>query len=78
MYDCEKCPYSTYKKFYDYYGAYDYGNQWVTAAFNKAKASFNNGSADFTQYGADGINGEELRRPKYFSILTLLLKIVHV
>jgi hypothetical protein len=58
MYDCEKCPYKTYKKFYDYYGAYDYANQWVMAGFNKAKAEFTNGSADFSAYGADGLTGE--------------------
>jgi hypothetical protein len=57
MYDCEKCPYATYKKYYDYYGAYDYANQWVLAGFNKAKTEFTNGGADFSAYGTDGMTG---------------------
>jgi len=56
MYDCEKCPYKTYQKFYDYYKAYDYGDKWVLAAFNKAQANFENGSADFSSYTGDGLN----------------------
>lgn len=55
MYDCEKCPYPTYKKFYDYYGAFDYGDKWVQAAFAKAQASFDNGSANFGTYTGDGL-----------------------
>merc|ERR1740138_1934406 len=30
--DCPGCPYKTYKKFYDYYGDYDYADKWVMAA----------------------------------------------
>lgn len=55
MYDCEKCPYATYKKFYDYYKAYDYGDVWVQAAFNKGQANFANGKADFSSYTGDGL-----------------------
>ena len=58
MYECAKCPYDVYKKFYDYYGAYDYANQWVLAAFDKGKTSFTNGNADFTSYTTDGQTGE--------------------
>jgi hypothetical protein len=58
MYECEKCPYKSYKKFYDYYGVYDYANQWVLAGFNKVKADFTNGGADFSTYGTDGLTGE--------------------
>lgn len=54
MYECDKCPYNTYKKFYDYYKAYDYGDKWVKAAFGKGQASFENGSADFSSYTAKG------------------------
>lgn len=27
MYECEKCPYSTYNKYFEYYGVHDYANQ---------------------------------------------------
>ena len=43
MYDCDKCPYTTYKKYYDYYQAYDYGDKWVQAAFGKTQANFAKG-----------------------------------
>ena len=32
MYDIPSGPYKTYKKFYDYYGDFDYANRWVMAA----------------------------------------------
>lgn len=51
---CANCPYVDYKKFYDYYGVYDYAHQWVLAAFSKGKTSFTNGNADFGVYGFDG------------------------
>lgn len=50
MYECEKCPYITYNKFYQYYGMYDYANQWVLSAFNRGKTNFLNGNADFSIY----------------------------
>ena len=60
MYDCANCPYETYQKFYNYYNTFDYGNQWVLAAFNGGATNFGNGNADFSSYGADmdGAAGE--------------------
>jgi hypothetical protein len=57
MWDCENCPYSTYKKFYEYYGQFDYANKWVLAAFDGGKTNFDNGNADFTVYGKSGLTG---------------------
>lgn len=68
MYDCEKCPYKTYQKFYDYYKAYDYGDKWVQAAFNKAQANFENGSADFSSYKGDGLNQAIKKGTAYLNI----------
>jgi hypothetical protein len=50
MHDCEYCPYSTYEKFYQYYGAFDYADQWVMAAFDGQTTSFANGNANFSPY----------------------------
>jgi hypothetical protein len=50
MYECDNCPYRTYEKFYDYYGVFDYANQWVLAAFEGSSTSFVNGQADFSSY----------------------------
>jgi len=47
---CDNCPYVDYDKFYTYYGHYDYGHQWVTAAFDKRPTDFAFGNADFASY----------------------------
>ena len=58
MNDCDSCPYDTYKKFYNYYGQYDYADRYVMAAFNKAATQgFANGAADFSSYQEEGLNG---------------------
>lgn len=49
MMRCEDCPSPTFKKFYDYYGQSDYGNAWVTAAFDGKTTYFQNGNADFSK-----------------------------
>ena len=60
MYECEFCPYKTYEKFYDYYGAFDYANQWVLSAFNQGSTDFTNGKADFSKFGDEGLNGKSV------------------
>lgn len=52
--DCEGCPYTDFKYFYDYYGTADYAHQWVEAAFDGVQTNFKNGNADFSKYGYDG------------------------
>jgi len=52
--DCPGCPYAEFKKFYDYYGEADYAHQWVEAALDGGKTNFNNGNADFSNYGFTG------------------------
>lgn len=60
MYNCgPACPYKTYNKFYEYYGVFDYANQWVLAAFNKGGTNFAKGDAQFNVYGMEGTNGKQ-------------------
>lgn len=54
MYRCENCPYSTFEKFYKYYGVFDYANQWIMAAFDGKSTTFANGNADFSLYSEVG------------------------
>lgn len=54
MYECKNCPYQLYEKFYDYYGAYDYANQIVLAAFGGQKTNFKNFNNDFGLYSTEG------------------------
>ena len=58
MYNCgPKCPYATYNKFYEYYGVFDYANQWVLSALNRGKTNFAKGHAEFDVYGMEGTAG---------------------
>ena len=47
---CVNCPYATFEKFYQYYGQFDYANQWVMSAFDGRSTTFSNGNADFSGY----------------------------
>ena len=55
MFKCkDKCPYPDYEKFYKYYGQLDYGDLWITAAFDAKSTSFGDtkfdrGNVDFTK-----------------------------
>jgi hypothetical protein len=55
---CKNCPYVTYEKFYQYYGVFDYANQWVLSAFAGSTTSFANGNADFGSYQLAGRTGK--------------------
>lgn len=50
--------YKDYAAFVEYYGATDYADKWVTAAFTGTNARLNGGNADFTSYGDDGRVGK--------------------
>eukprot|EP00934_Nitzschia_sp_Nitz4_P002782 Nitzschia sp. Nitz4//scaffold339_size21316//7559//9244//NITZ4_008615-RA/size21316-processed-gene-0.21-mRNA-1//-1//CDS//3329548354//2772//frame0 len=50
----EMAGYDVFSKFYQYYGEYDYANQFVMAAFDGEETDFSNGNADFKSYGTDG------------------------
>jgi len=50
---CPTCGfYSDYAKFVKYYGDYNYGNVWVTAAFDQTRTTFQSGrgNADFSTF----------------------------
>lgn len=48
MWNCTNCPYKTFNKFVEYYGAPDYGDKMIKAAFNAEQTEFRYGSLDFT------------------------------
>lgn len=54
MFRCKNCPYKTYRKFKDYYGVFDYADEWVNAAFEGRTTKFIRGNAQFGKYGYDG------------------------
>jgi hypothetical protein len=40
LHDCDECPYPMYMKFIDYYDEFNYGHQWISAAFSKTSTTF--------------------------------------
>jgi hypothetical protein len=44
---CAACPYVDYQKYLDYFGAPDYGHQWISAALERRSPTLSNGSVDF-------------------------------
>lgn len=53
---CQACPYVDYQKFLDYYDAFDYGDQWVTAAFEGKGTNFKLGNVDFETFSETARN----------------------
>ncbi len=59
MYEgCTGCPFPEYLKYYNYYGVFDYANDWITAAFTGGSTSINNFPADFSKYQFIGRGGK--------------------
>mmetsp|Transcript_7559 Transcript_7559/g.15684 ORF Transcript_7559/g.15684 Transcript_7559/m.15684 type:complete len:511 (+) Transcript_7559:105-1637(+) len=54
MHKCTNCPYEEFLKYYNYYGKFDYANQWILAALEGLPTDFTNGNADFSEYTFDG------------------------
>lgn len=50
MAKCDACPYVDYAKYLNYYGEYDYGHQYVSAAFAQRSTNFSHGNVDFSTY----------------------------
>jgi hypothetical protein len=52
MGECDgSCPYPEFKKFYDYYGVFDYGDSFISAAFNTVSTLFSKGNMNFAKFG---------------------------
>lgn len=74
MAECENCPYKVYEMFYDYYGAYDYANQIVLAAYEKKATNFKNFDNDFGLYDFDGREQIIKKATAYISIWMYVIR----
>lgn len=62
MIDCSPgCPFPDAAMYREYYGVPDYGDQWITAAFNGQATQFTRGNADFAKYSFIG-KGEAIKK----------------
>lgn len=54
MRPCGSCDlFAEYKRFYQYYGQYDYAHQWVMSAFEQTRITFDSSVSDFTLYSLE-------------------------
>eukprot|EP00310_Coccolithus_braarudii_P002694 CAMPEP_0183378274 /NCGR_PEP_ID=MMETSP0164_2-20130417/124826_1 /TAXON_ID=221442 /ORGANISM="Coccolithus pelagicus ssp braarudi, Strain PLY182g" /LENGTH=1381 /DNA_ID=CAMNT_0025555825 /DNA_START=15 /DNA_END=4160 /DNA_ORIENTATION=+ len=61
--DCAGCPYATFQKFYDYYGAATYADMWVSGALAATEVTFpNNGDANFGLVNDDATRREAAKK----------------
>jgi len=51
-----QCPYNDYSKFLTYYGEFDYGHQFVTAAFERNLTTFAHGNIDFGVFSEQALH----------------------
>ncbi|CAB9501129.1 expressed unknown protein [Seminavis robusta] len=51
-----QCPYVDYAKYLNYFGEFDYGNQWIMAAFEKRETKFSMGNVDFRPYSQPALH----------------------
>ena len=54
--------YVDFQKFVNYYGRFDYADNWIQAAFSGSRTDFTNGNQDFTGFGIDAKSRKFLRR----------------
>jgi hypothetical protein len=54
---CPGCPYDEYKKYFDYYGVFDYANEWVLAALEGRATGFKRGNNNFGAQSTIGRGG---------------------
>eukprot|EP00934_Nitzschia_sp_Nitz4_P005505 Nitzschia sp. Nitz4//scaffold426_size8320//3116//5024//NITZ4_009127-RA/size8320-processed-gene-0.3-mRNA-1//1//CDS//3329551615//5495//frame0 len=74
MWNCTGCPYNTYKKFVRYYGEPDYGNAWVSAAFEGSQTTFDQGNIDFATENKD-VRSEAVRvATKYWIVWMYVIR----
>jgi hypothetical protein len=59
------CPYPEFKKFHDYYGESDYGDNLISAAFDGTATSLLNGNMDFALLGDASRTG---KTPNYNAV----------
>mmetsp|Transcript_4355 Transcript_4355/g.12532 ORF Transcript_4355/g.12532 Transcript_4355/m.12532 type:complete len:579 (-) Transcript_4355:233-1969(-) len=74
MYRCEDCPHSTYQKFRDYYGFFDYADRWIMAAFDGHDTQLARGNANFAYYGWVGRDEAIKKGTAYMSVWMWVIK----
>jgi hypothetical protein len=75
MYLCENCPYKDFEKFYNYYGVWDYADQFIMAAKAGTRTSeFERGAVNFSGMDMIGRGQAILSASVYLSIFMRVIR----
>lgn len=75
MYLCENCPYQDFQKFYNYYGVWDYADQFIMAAKSGTQTSeFERGAVNFSGMDIVGRGQAILSASVYLSIFMRVIR----
>ena len=72
--ECPGCPYVDYEYYYNYYGAFDYANQWVLSAMDGSRTNFNKGNADFSKFSLIGREEAAKKGTAYMNIFMYVIR----
>ena len=72
--ECPGCPYRDYEYYYNYYGAFDYANQWVLSALDGSRTNFDNGNADFSRFTLIGREEAAKKGTAYMNIFMYVIR----
>lgn len=61
-------------KFVNYYGTFDYADEWITAAFTGGQTNFDNGDGDFTSLDEQGLLQVAQKGTAYLSVAMYVLR----
>ena len=71
---CPGCPYKEFMKYNNYYGEADCAHQWVEAALDGSNTNFDNGNADFGDYGLTGRTEGAKKGSAYMNIYIYVIR----
>ena len=66
--------FADFQKFFDYYGSYNYADEWITNAFGGGSTNFKNGDADFSKLTFTGKGECAMKGTAYMSVFMYVIR----
>jgi hypothetical protein len=63
-----------FQKFFDYYGSYNYADEWIINAFYGGTTTFTNGDGDFSKYTFTGKGECAMKGTAYMSVFMYVIR----
>mmetsp|Transcript_19438 Transcript_19438/g.29215 ORF Transcript_19438/g.29215 Transcript_19438/m.29215 type:complete len:552 (-) Transcript_19438:363-2018(-) len=64
----ERCPHRTFEKYFNYYEIPDYGDRFITSAFQQTHARYVRGNADFSSYSVNAVKEAVINGILYLNV----------